>query len=223
MSHELRRVNSFVRPGPNSESISEGSFFGSFGSFGPLNYPNDPMNDPNTMTDSAETAMYSAWETRSECPFKDRSVWDSCCSRPGTFHIEMFKKKPEQMKQIFQYFAGAKSLQEQRKRAKDSYRLCFDIFRLNHDLVCCDQWSSVAQPRKQFDLDFTAPHFRQGDLTTRFDSKKYSRYLSLSANQTQHSKCRSCRRRRKVRLILLKEFFGISFVCRGFHFVGCSI
>jgi hypothetical protein len=91
----------------------------------------------------------------------------------------MFKKKPEQMKQILQYFAGAKSLQEQRKGAKDSYRLCFDILRLNHHLVCCDQWSSVAQPRKQFDLDFTALHFRQGDPTIRFDSKQYSHYLQI--------------------------------------------
>jgi hypothetical protein len=142
---------------------------------------NDPRNDPSAMTDSAETAMYSAWETRSECSLKDRSVWDSYWTRPGTFHIEMFKKKPDQMQQILQYFAGAKSLQEQRKRAKDSYRLFFDIFRLNYHLLCCDRWSCVAQPKRQFDLDFTAPHFRQGDLTTRFDSKKYSHYLSLSA------------------------------------------
>jgi hypothetical protein len=33
--------------------------------------------------------------------------------------------------------------------------------------------------RGQFDLDFTALHFRQGDLPTRFDSKKYSYYLQI--------------------------------------------
>jgi len=112
-----------------------------------INDPNDPRNDPSAMTDSAETAVYSAWETRSECPFKVRSVWDSYWSRPGTFHIEMYKQKPEQMPQILQYFAGAKSLQEQRKRAKDSYRLFFDIFLLSNHLVCCDRWSAWPGPK----------------------------------------------------------------------------
>jgi hypothetical protein len=37
----------------------------------------------------------------------------------------------------------------------------------------------LAWPKIQFDLDFTAPHFRQGELTRRFDSKQYSHYLQI--------------------------------------------
>ena len=73
------------------------------------------------MTDPAETAMYSAWETCSECPFEDRSVWDAYWSRPGTFKLQLLKK-PEQLQQIFQHFADAKSRQNQGENAKVSYR-----------------------------------------------------------------------------------------------------
>ena len=37
----------------------------------------------------------------------------------------------------------------------------------------------LAWPKIQFDLDFTALHFRQGDPTIRFDSKQYSHYLQI--------------------------------------------
>jgi hypothetical protein len=74
------------------------------------------------MTDSSEIAMCTALETCSECPFEDRSVWDAYWSRPGKFHIKMFKNKPEQLQQILQYFADAKLLQKQRKYVNNSYR-----------------------------------------------------------------------------------------------------
>jgi hypothetical protein len=72
------------------------------------------------MTESAEKAIDIARATCYECPFNDRSVWDAYWSCQGTFHIKMFKK-PEQLQQILQYFAEAKSLRKQGKCARDSY------------------------------------------------------------------------------------------------------
>jgi hypothetical protein len=54
-------------------------------------------------------------------PFEDMSIWDAYWSRPGTFKLQLLRK-PEQLQQILQHFADAKSRQNQGENAKVSYR-----------------------------------------------------------------------------------------------------
>ena len=66
--------------------------------------------------------------------------------------------------------------EEQLLSAIDEQRILFESDLNIAVFVVID---GLAWPKIQFDLDLTAPHFCQGELTRRFDSKQYSHYLQI--------------------------------------------